>query len=29
MGSSSPDAVARMLLRDLIYGERLRREGII
>jgi hypothetical protein len=29
MGSSPPDVVARMLLRELIQVERLRREGII
>ena len=29
VGTSPPDAVARMLLRELIQVERLRREGII
>ncbi len=29
MGNSPPDIIARMLLRELIQVERLRREGII
>ena len=29
VGNSPPDVVARMLLRELIEAERLRREGII
>ena len=29
VGNSPPDIVARMLLRELIEAERLRREGII